>query len=154
MVCWDLFGQANNWGAFNTKNKDCKNLSKTYSIVHSKIDSISFKIYLYIYKHNNHLSVGKMNNDPVLSELCERYPLLYPLRESVGEAAVRIINAYSAGGKLLICGNGGSSSDSDHVVGELISGCSWVEDKAEDKQTANGAEGGSDSGAGKEENTV
>jgi len=31
-----------------------------------------------------------------------------------------IIKTFTAGGKLLICGNGGSSSDSDHLVGELM----------------------------------
>ena len=28
----------------------------------------------------------------------------------------------SSGGKLLLCGNGGSASDSDHIVGELMKG--------------------------------
>ena len=31
-----------------------------------------------------------------------------------------IIKCYSTEGKLLVCGNGGSSSDSDHLVGELM----------------------------------
>lgn len=61
-----------------------------------------------------------MNNDPVIKELCERYPLLNSLAGSIAEAADRIINCYNNGGKLLVCGNGGSSSDSDHMVGELM----------------------------------
>ena len=32
------------------------------------------------------------------------------------------IDAFKAGGKLLVCGNGGSSSDSAHIVGELVKG--------------------------------
>ena len=31
-------------------------------------------------------------------------------------------HAYSQGGKLLVCGNGGSAADSDHIVGELMKG--------------------------------
>jgi D-sedoheptulose 7-phosphate isomerase len=31
-----------------------------------------------------------------------------------------IIKCYSGGGKLLICGNGGSSADADHLAGELM----------------------------------
>lgn len=30
--------------------------------------------------------------------------------------------SYEAGGKLLVCGNGGSASDSEHIVGELMKG--------------------------------
>jgi D-sedoheptulose 7-phosphate isomerase len=38
----------------------------------------------------------------------------------IGEASEMIIRSYSNGGKLLVCGNGGSSSDADHIVGELM----------------------------------
>jgi phosphoheptose isomerase len=61
-----------------------------------------------------------MNNDPILNLLCERYPLLNSAKNSIGEAAEMIINCYSSGGKLLVCGNGGSCSDSEHLVGELM----------------------------------
>ena len=36
------------------------------------------------------------------------------------EAAECLIKCYKKGGKVLVCGNGGSSSDSDHIVGELM----------------------------------
>ena len=39
--------------------------------------------------------------------------------EKVCEA---VIDCYKNGGKLLICGNGGASSDSAHIVGELVKG--------------------------------
>jgi phosphoheptose isomerase len=61
-----------------------------------------------------------MSNDQILNLLCERYPLLNSVKNAVGEAAEIIIECYSGGGKLLICGNGGSSSDADHTVGELM----------------------------------
>ena len=62
----------------------------------------------------------EISNNPVLNELCVRHPLLDSLKNTIGEAAGMIIKCYTGGGKLLVCGNGGSSSDSDHIVGELM----------------------------------
>lgn len=61
-----------------------------------------------------------MSTDSILDSLVERYPLLNPLKKTIGEASGMIIRSYSGGGKLMVCGNGGSSSDSDHLVGELM----------------------------------
>ena len=61
-----------------------------------------------------------MNKDKLTDQLCERYPQLSGIRSSIEEAAVMIIKCYSRGGKLLICGNGGSSADADHLAGELM----------------------------------
>jgi D-sedoheptulose 7-phosphate isomerase len=36
------------------------------------------------------------------------------------EAAARIAEAFRAGGKLLICGNGGSAADSQHLAAEFV----------------------------------
>ncbi len=36
------------------------------------------------------------------------------------EVLEALICSYAIGGKLLICGNGGSSADADHIVGELM----------------------------------
>jgi phosphoheptose isomerase len=62
----------------------------------------------------------KMNGDILLDQLCRRHPLLKQIKESINKAARMIIGCYTAGGKLLVCGNGGSSSDSGHLVGELM----------------------------------
>ena len=35
-------------------------------------------------------------------------------------AIERLIACYDTGGKLLICGNGGSAADCEHIVGELM----------------------------------
>jgi len=61
-----------------------------------------------------------VKNDTVLKQLVERYPKLLPLKNEIGKAADSIINCFRHGGKLLVCGNGGSSSDSDHIVGEMM----------------------------------
>jgi phosphoheptose isomerase len=61
-----------------------------------------------------------MSNDPVLYQLGQRYPSLISCMKVIEEASEMIIRSYSNGGKLLVCGNGGSSSDADHIVGELM----------------------------------
>ena len=44
------------------------------------------------------------------------------LNASIGKAIARLIASYDVGGKLLICGNGGSAADCEHIVGELMKG--------------------------------
>lgn len=52
--------------------------------------------------------------------LVERYPKLAACGDDI-ISAYRLLEAtYSGGGKLLVCGNGGSASDSEHIVGELM----------------------------------
>ena len=58
----------------------------------------------------------------MLNELITRYPALASCKEDIALAAHTLINCYKKGGKLLICGNGGSCADSDHIVGELLKG--------------------------------
>jgi len=58
--------------------------------------------------------------ESVLSELIERYPVLQGLRDAVEQSVGLICGSYSAGGKTLACGNGGSAADSEHIVGELM----------------------------------
>ncbi len=38
----------------------------------------------------------------------------------IGEVADMIVNCYKQHGKVLICGNGGSAADAQHLVGELV----------------------------------
>ncbi|HET6450479.1 MAG TPA: SIS domain-containing protein [Spirochaetia bacterium] len=57
-----------------------------------------------------------------LQELLRRYPVLEPLGPRIEETFHALERCYAAGGKLLVCGNGGSAADSDHVVGELMKG--------------------------------
>jgi D-sedoheptulose 7-phosphate isomerase len=58
----------------------------------------------------------------ILSDLFKRYPNLVICENSLIEAYEVISRSYENNGKLLICGNGGSSADSDHIVGELMKG--------------------------------
>jgi len=52
--------------------------------------------------------------------LIERYPKLAVCHDDILKAYQMLENAYQHGGKLLVCGNGGSASDSEHIVGELM----------------------------------
>ncbi|MDR2841944.1 MAG: SIS domain-containing protein [Spirochaetaceae bacterium] len=53
-------------------------------------------------------------------ELIIRYPVLIGIEESFLRSCVVLINAFQSGKKLLVCGNGGSAADADHIVGELM----------------------------------
>lgn len=55
-----------------------------------------------------------------LDILCQRHPALSGLKDSIAEATKMINKCYSAGGKLLVCGNGGSSADAEHFTAELM----------------------------------
>lgn len=55
-----------------------------------------------------------------LNLLIERYPKLVACKEDIKKAYELLEAAYSNGRKLLVCGNGGSASDSEHIVGELM----------------------------------
>lgn len=61
-----------------------------------------------------------MNKSSFIGFLCKRYPALKELQGSIETAARAVTECYSKGGKLMVCGNGGSSSEADHLVGELM----------------------------------
>lgn len=52
--------------------------------------------------------------------LIERYPVLADIKDSLIDAYLLMEQSYLNGGKLLIAGNGGSASDSEHIAGELM----------------------------------
>ena len=58
----------------------------------------------------------------MINELINRYPTLTECRGAIEESVAAIIGCYENGGRLLLCGNGGSSADCDHIVGELMKG--------------------------------
>ena len=55
-------------------------------------------------------------------ELLLRYPCLGDVIDSIDKAAQMLVDTYKRGGTVLVCGNGGSCADSDHIVGELMKG--------------------------------
>jgi D-sedoheptulose 7-phosphate isomerase len=57
-----------------------------------------------------------------LSLLLDRYPALQACEKELRVAFDLLVAAYQNGNKLLICGNGGSAADSEHMVAELMKG--------------------------------
>ena len=57
-----------------------------------------------------------------MESLYTRYPVLEACRKDIEAATDAIIDTYKKGGKVLLCGNGGSCADCDHIVGELMKG--------------------------------
>lgn len=55
-----------------------------------------------------------------LKDLLCRYPVLVPCAGSMQAAFDLLTASFQAQGKLLLCGNGGSAADCDHIVGELM----------------------------------
>ena len=62
----------------------------------------------------------KENTNEHIKKLIERYPCLSVCKQSIIEAYKLLKESYTHGRKLLVCGNGGSASDSEHIVGELM----------------------------------
>ncbi|MBQ2255709.1 MAG: SIS domain-containing protein, partial [Clostridia bacterium] len=54
--------------------------------------------------------------------LFEHYPALAEQREALEQARKLLIDTFAHGGKVLLCGNGGSAADCDHIAGELLKG--------------------------------
>lgn len=52
--------------------------------------------------------------------LIERYTCLSTCKDDIISAYNIMEEAYLSGRKLLVAGNGGSASDSEHIVGELM----------------------------------
>lgn len=61
-----------------------------------------------------------MESNHILEDLIVRYPVLSSSKEEIFQAFVLIRDSYKQKGKLLLCGNGGSASDAEHIVGELM----------------------------------
>jgi D-sedoheptulose 7-phosphate isomerase len=58
----------------------------------------------------------------VLNNLISKYPELEVCKEDILRAFELMCKCYRGKGKILTCGNGGSASDSEHIVGELMKG--------------------------------
>ena len=52
----------------------------------------------------------------------ERHPDLVCIRDNILQAGMLWTEVLGRGGKILLCGNGGSCADCDHIAGELLKG--------------------------------
>ena len=57
-----------------------------------------------------------------LYELTTAHPGLLYCQDTISVAQDLLVDTYRDGGKLLLCGNGGSCADCDHIAGELLKG--------------------------------
>jgi D-sedoheptulose 7-phosphate isomerase len=57
-----------------------------------------------------------------VDELIRRMPDLAACQERIEAAIGLMVSSLRAGGKVLVCGNGGSAADSDHLVADLMKG--------------------------------
>ena len=58
--------------------------------------------------------------DESLEEMFSKYPCLETCRRDIVAAFDLLLGSFRAGGKVLVCGNGGSAADAEHVCGELL----------------------------------
>ena len=76
----------------------------------------------------------KETTKKIYDELFERYPALNGIKGNVLRAFELIKSTYENGGGVYCGGNGGSSSDCEHIVGELLK--SFKKHRAIDEKTA------------------
>ena len=58
----------------------------------------------------------------VLQEYANKYRFISQIEKEIVNVFSILNDCFENGGKLLICGNGGSAADADHIVGELLKG--------------------------------
>lgn len=68
-----------------------------------------------------------------MENLLHRYPGLEPIKSQIDNALRLIIETYENKGKVLVCGNGGSAADSEHIVGELMKGFKLKREVADER---------------------
>jgi D-sedoheptulose 7-phosphate isomerase len=71
------------------------------------------------------MSAPKKEQPPDTTDLCRRYPVLGPLQGDLQRAHELLRRCVAGDHKILVCGNGGSAADAEHIVGELMKSCAW-----------------------------
>ena len=64
----------------------------------------------------------RLEQEKTITALLTNDPALQPLEGELLRAHALLREAFSGGGKLLVCGNGGSGADSAHILGEFVKG--------------------------------
>ena len=62
----------------------------------------------------------KASTEMILKELVARYPALACVEGDVRAAYDTLYECFAAGGRVYLCGNGGSAADCEHMAGELL----------------------------------
>ncbi|MBO5078507.1 MAG: SIS domain-containing protein [Oscillospiraceae bacterium] len=64
----------------------------------------------------------KERTSQFVNDFFRRHEDLIPLREDILQAGQMLIEAFEGGNQVLMCGNGGSCADCDHIAGEFLKG--------------------------------
>ncbi len=56
----------------------------------------------------------------MFEQLIQKYPALASVQNSMEQALQMLHACFINGNKILVCGNGGSAADAEHIVGELM----------------------------------
>jgi len=64
----------------------------------------------------------KESVDNILECTLINHPGLVNCKQQISQAFLLLQECYTHGGKILVCGNGGSAADAEHIVGELMKG--------------------------------
>lgn len=75
----------------------------------------------------------KETSKRILEELLRKYPNLQRCGTAVEKAFMLLCDCYRKGGRVFVCGNGGSASNCEHIVGELLK--SFRKPRALDEET-------------------
>ena len=77
----------------------------------------------------------RLTPEQILAELLERYPQLESCKDSIIKAYIALADCYESEGKVLVAGNGGSASDSEHITGELMKSFRFRHDICDDQKS-------------------
>jgi len=75
-----------------------------------------------------------------LAQARETFDALGPLEDALARTADAVVSALTSGRKLMLCGNGGSSSDAAHIAAEFV--CRFLGDRRPYPAMALGVDGG------------
>lgn len=62
----------------------------------------------------------KAGTEKILHIYCEKNPAVAKIEKPLREVICLLCDCFTQGNQLLVCGNGGSCADADHIVGELV----------------------------------
>lgn len=62
----------------------------------------------------------KEGTERILDGFCKKNPAIAAIKAPLKESVCVLYTCFKRGGQLLVCGNGGSCADADHIVGELV----------------------------------
>ena len=78
--------------------------------------------YCIVFRKFKRGQIVFMEESDFVKQLVKRYPVLSACKEQIMQAYSVLETTFLNGGTVFTCGNGGSQSDADHIVGELSKG--------------------------------